>query len=285
MKLYLDDERPAPPGWRLLRWPDEVIDLLETGEVTDLSLDHDLGDDARGTGYDVILWIERAVATGDFTPPALTVHSANTAARARMQAGIASIDRLVRQRRDRLAAHSPSELVHLALASPHEIKAVLPLLERHPPDDAAAAIVLAASAAPAWLVAALLGSLRVASGYARVHEILARGPGLTAEGHAAAAMARIDPARARDDLLSLLTRGDSRRIREAAAAGLARLADPGLAPQLLAAWRARRILRDCAAAALAALPSPADLRLALHHSDDPDERDLAARIDAAAVDR
>ncbi len=89
----------------------------------------------------------------------------------------------------------------------------------------------------------------------------------------------------RDDLLSLLTRGDSRRIREAAAAGLARLADPGLAPQLLAAWRARRILRDCAAAALAALPSPADLRLALHHSDDPDERDLAARIDAAAVDR
>lgn len=99
MKLYLDDERPAPPGWRLVRWPDEVIALLATGEVTDVSLDHDLGDDARGTGYDVVLWIEEAVASRGFEPPALSVHSANTAARARMNAGIASIERLVRQRR------------------------------------------------------------------------------------------------------------------------------------------------------------------------------------------
>jgi hypothetical protein len=95
VKLYLDDERPAPPGWHLVRWPDEVIALLETGTVTDLSLDHDLGDDARGTGYDVVVWIEETVATRGFTPPALTVHSANTAARARMAAGIASIARLI----------------------------------------------------------------------------------------------------------------------------------------------------------------------------------------------
>ncbi|MCY1062825.1 cyclic-phosphate processing receiver domain-containing protein [Nannocystis sp. SCPEA4] len=94
MKLFLDDERPAPPGWRLVRWPDEVIALLATCQVTDLSLDHDLGDDARGTGYDVVLWIEEAVATRSFVPPAITVHSANTAARTRMEAGIASIRRL-----------------------------------------------------------------------------------------------------------------------------------------------------------------------------------------------
>ena len=31
MKVYLDDERAAPPGWRQVRWPDEVIALLETG--------------------------------------------------------------------------------------------------------------------------------------------------------------------------------------------------------------------------------------------------------------
>jgi len=99
MKLYLDDERPAPPGWRLVRWPHEVIALLATGEVTDLSLDHDLGDDARGTGYDVVLWIEEAVATRGFAPPAITVHSANTAARVRMEAGIASIERLAQRRR------------------------------------------------------------------------------------------------------------------------------------------------------------------------------------------
>lgn len=101
MKLYLDDERPAPPGWRLVRWPDEVIALLATNTVTDLSLDHDLGDDARGTGYDVVVWIEEAVATRGFDPPALAVHSANTAARARMEAGIASIARLLHARRER----------------------------------------------------------------------------------------------------------------------------------------------------------------------------------------
>lgn len=99
MKVYLDDERAAPPGWRQVRWPDEVIALLATGEVTLLSLDHDLGDDARGTGYDVIRWIEEAVVTRGFVPPEIRVHSANTAARARMMAGITSIERFVRRGR------------------------------------------------------------------------------------------------------------------------------------------------------------------------------------------
>lgn len=94
MKVWLDDERPAPPGWLAVRWPDEAIALLATGEVTALSLDHDLGDDARGTGYDVIVWIEEAVAVRGFRPPAMAVHSANAAARVRMLAGIASVVRL-----------------------------------------------------------------------------------------------------------------------------------------------------------------------------------------------
>ena len=94
MKIYLDDERVAPPGWTQTRWPDEVIKLLEAGGVTDLSLDHDLGDDERGTGYDVILWIEEAVATRGFKPPRIAVHSANSSARIKMQAGIDSISRL-----------------------------------------------------------------------------------------------------------------------------------------------------------------------------------------------
>ncbi|WP_373372107.1 cyclic-phosphate processing receiver domain-containing protein [Nannocystis bainbridge] len=105
MRLWLDDERPAPPGWLPVRWPDEVVALLQTGAVAELSLDHDLGDDARGTGYDVVRWIEEAVATRGFVPPALAVHSANTAARARMEAGIAAIARLLRARE---AAHDAS---------------------------------------------------------------------------------------------------------------------------------------------------------------------------------
>lgn len=95
MKVFLDDERTTPKGWVRVYWPDEAIALLEAGQVTEISLDHDLGDDERGTGYDVVLWIEEAVATRGFRPPAISVHSANSSARAKMEAGIAAIQRFV----------------------------------------------------------------------------------------------------------------------------------------------------------------------------------------------
>lgn len=98
MKIFLDDIRPAPQGWKLVRWPQEAISLLMTGAVTNLSLDHDLGDDKRGTGYDVIIWLERAVVDYGIVPPKIKVHSANIAARKRMEQGIFSIERLHRLR-------------------------------------------------------------------------------------------------------------------------------------------------------------------------------------------
>ena len=98
MKVFLDDLRAAPEGWKLVRWPNEAIELLKTGEVTEISLDHDLGDDVRGTGSDVILWMEQAIVDRYFPPimkiPLIKVHSANTSARLKMEAGIASIYRL-----------------------------------------------------------------------------------------------------------------------------------------------------------------------------------------------
>jgi len=94
MRVYLDDVRVAPAGWVQARWPDEVIALLQSGDVQELSLDHDLGDDQRGTGYDVLTWIEEAVALRAFKPPRIAVHSANTAARIRMESAIAAIQRL-----------------------------------------------------------------------------------------------------------------------------------------------------------------------------------------------
>lgn len=93
MRIYLDDERSTPTGWVRAYWPQEVIALLEAGGVIELSLDHDLGDDDKGTGYDVILWIEEAVAARGFKPPTILVHSANTSARIKMESGIASIQR------------------------------------------------------------------------------------------------------------------------------------------------------------------------------------------------
>ena len=94
MKVYLDDERETPEGWVRVYWPNEAIELLEAGEVEEISLDHDLGDDERGTGYDVVLWIEEAVALRDFQPPRMSVHSANSSAREKMGAGIRAIERL-----------------------------------------------------------------------------------------------------------------------------------------------------------------------------------------------
>lgn len=98
MKIYLDDERETPNGWTRVYWPTEAIELLRTAQVTEISLDHDLGDDERGTGYDVVLWIEEQVATTDFAPPRIRVHSANTSARQKMENGIRSVERLFARR-------------------------------------------------------------------------------------------------------------------------------------------------------------------------------------------
>ena len=92
MKIFLDDERATPEGWVRTYWPEEVIELLMAGGVTHVSLDHDLGDDAHGTGYTVLLWLEEQVAVHGMVPPLLRVHSANSSARIKMEAAIASIE-------------------------------------------------------------------------------------------------------------------------------------------------------------------------------------------------
>ena len=93
LKVYLDDERTPPDGWVLVKTPKSAIALLETGMVSHLSLDHDLGDDeAIGTGYDVVLWMEEQFFLNSYLPPEnITVHSANVSARVKMAAGIKNL--------------------------------------------------------------------------------------------------------------------------------------------------------------------------------------------------
>jgi hypothetical protein len=94
VKVYLDECRPTPAGWVPARWPQEVIRLLEQGGVAELSLSHELGDDAHGTGYDVLTWITEAVVGRGFQPPRIRVHSATPAAGQRMLQAISTIERL-----------------------------------------------------------------------------------------------------------------------------------------------------------------------------------------------
>lgn len=108
VKVFLDDERTTPTGWMRVYWPDEAIALLETGKVSEISLDHDLGDDERGTGYHVVLWIEEAVVSRGFIPPKMYVHSANSSARQKMEMGIQAINRLAAAQKATLEPDGPS---------------------------------------------------------------------------------------------------------------------------------------------------------------------------------
>ncbi len=86
MDVFLDDRRQTPLGWTHVYWPDQAIALLETGKVKCISLDHDLGDDARGTGADVLHWILEAVRKDGFTPPQIFIHTADPLAKVHMRA-------------------------------------------------------------------------------------------------------------------------------------------------------------------------------------------------------
>jgi Cyclic-phosphate processing Receiver domain len=97
--VWLDDVREAPEGWVHVKTPEEAIDLLRSGEVEEVSLDHDLGlstPEAERTGYDVLAWLEKEVATGMWkhVVPVMLVHSANPVGSRRMEQAIASIRRL-----------------------------------------------------------------------------------------------------------------------------------------------------------------------------------------------
>ncbi|TWU21715.1 hypothetical protein Pla52o_39020 [Novipirellula galeiformis] len=95
MKIYLDDERVTPEGWARVYWPDEAIKLLQSGDVTAISLDHDLGDDDRGTGYDVVFLSDEQVALHDCVPTVMQVHSENVSARTKMPTALTAMEKVL----------------------------------------------------------------------------------------------------------------------------------------------------------------------------------------------
>lgn len=98
-KLWLDDERPEPPGWIRAKTASEAISLLATNAFLEVSLDHDLGPESAGTGYEVACWIEEAAMNDqEFTVPTVYVHTANPSAKVRMNLAVRNIE-LIRQQR------------------------------------------------------------------------------------------------------------------------------------------------------------------------------------------
>ncbi len=102
MKLYVDDERDIPEGWHSARTAAFAMYVLDHRKVEEISLDHDLGDtshDPEWTGYTVLLHIESKVVWDDtYCAPKIRIHTANPAARPRMEAAAASIARYTKMK-------------------------------------------------------------------------------------------------------------------------------------------------------------------------------------------
>lgn len=84
VRVWLDDDfddRAAPAGWIQVATADEVMRLLDTRHVVELSLDHDLGDDEHaGRGIDVIDYLaeQQEVHGRNLWPrDGITLHTAN----------------------------------------------------------------------------------------------------------------------------------------------------------------------------------------------------------------
>jgi len=91
IKVWLDDERPAPSNWHHVKTSTEAIVLLKKETVLEISLDNDLGLDDE-EGYDVLKFLEeKAFTDPNFQLPEIHIHTANPVARQKMQAGIENI--------------------------------------------------------------------------------------------------------------------------------------------------------------------------------------------------
>ncbi len=104
MKLYVDDDpkyRPTPEGWTRVYTAEEAILMLDHGDVEEISLDHDLGDqhDPEETGYTVLLHIEsRVVWDEEYQAPKIKIHTANSSVYPKMEAAVVSIKRFMKMK-------------------------------------------------------------------------------------------------------------------------------------------------------------------------------------------
>lgn len=81
MKLWLDDQRSPPnDDWTWVRTVEEAKQKLSEGNVTEQSLDHDLGE-GQADGHTLVVW----EYDHDLVPYVTTIHSWNLKGALRMQ--------------------------------------------------------------------------------------------------------------------------------------------------------------------------------------------------------
>lgn len=93
IRIWLDDIRPMPEFYtHHCKTATEAIALIQTGNVTHISLDHDLGNDNDGTGYHVARYIEERAYRREIPRINWQIHSANPVGRQRMTIAMQSAD-------------------------------------------------------------------------------------------------------------------------------------------------------------------------------------------------
>lgn len=107
MRLYLDDVRQTGARtsegvgvhWERTFNYHDTIARLALGDITHISLDHDLDADGEleiahtGTGYDVACWIEAQAAAGTLPRMTWEIHSMNPAGALRIRQAMQSAER------------------------------------------------------------------------------------------------------------------------------------------------------------------------------------------------
>jgi hypothetical protein len=94
INVYLDDVRAMPKGFDVNpKTAQECIKLLKKGNVKLLSLDHDLGEEKNGTGYDVAVWIEEQAFKKKIKRIEWRIHSDNPVGIQNMKRAMQSADR------------------------------------------------------------------------------------------------------------------------------------------------------------------------------------------------
>lgn len=90
MRLWHDDVRQPPSGWVWAQNNDDAKKILKTGEVLEISMDHDLGasrcdgiyaaGSSADNGYELAKWMVANI----LVPPSITIHSWNPVGAGRM---------------------------------------------------------------------------------------------------------------------------------------------------------------------------------------------------------
>ena len=103
MKLFLDDSRFPPPGYKLVRTVDDLKKFVKKfqEEIESIDIDYDMGiySEFGGNGEDFIKWLEEMVLTGKIKLRKnieLKCHSSNMEARRKIEETIETIKAFLR---------------------------------------------------------------------------------------------------------------------------------------------------------------------------------------------